>query len=158
MCELWLRQTTRIISGGYPNRICYSTTVQLWNGEREGSTALPHPIPADLVDLIARRFQLLGEPSRIRLLDELRDGEASVRELAEGLEMNQQNVSKHLALLADGGVLARRKDGTHVYYRIADDGVLALCEQVCGSLEQQLRGLAALVDGFASIQPERSAR
>ncbi len=120
--------------------------------------ALPHPIPSDLVELIARRFQLLGEPSRIRLLDQLRDGEASVRELAEGLEMNQQNVSKHLALLADGGVLTRRKHGTHVYYRIADGGVLALCEQVCGSLEQQLRGLAALVDGFATATPERSHR
>ena len=121
------------------------------------SMALPHPIPTDLVELIARRFQLLAEPSRIRVLDRLREGEASVQELADGLEMNQQNVSKHLALLADGGVLGRRKDGTHVYYRIADDGVLGLCEQVCGSLEQQLRGLAALVDGFAPVQPERSS-
>jgi DNA-binding transcriptional ArsR family regulator len=120
--------------------------------------ALPHPIPADLVELIARRFQLLAEPSRIRLLDRLRDGEASVRELADELEMNQQNVSKHLGLLADGGVLARRKDGTQVHYRIADDGVFDLCEQVCGSLEQHLRGLAALVDGFAPAIPERSAR
>jgi len=120
--------------------------------------ALPHPIPADLVDLIARRFQLLSEPSRIRLLDQLLEGEASVHELAEQLEMTQQNVSKHLSLLTDGGVLARRKDGTHVFYRIADDGVFTLCEQVCGSLEQQLRGLAALVDGFSSAQPERSIR
>jgi DNA-binding transcriptional ArsR family regulator len=118
--------------------------------------ALPHPIPADLVELIARRFQLLGEPSRIRLLDQLRDGEASVRELADKLEMNQQNVSKHLGLLADAGVLTRRKDGTQVYYRIADSAVFDLCEQVCGSLEHHLRGLAALVDGFASATLERS--
>jgi DNA-binding transcriptional ArsR family regulator len=121
--------------------------------------ALPHPIPADLVDLIGRRFQLLAEPARIRLLDRLRDGEASVQELAEQLEMSQQNASKHLTLLADGGVLVRRKEGTHVYYRIADDGVFTLCEQVCGSLEQQLRGFAALVEEFSSSpQPERSLR
>jgi DNA-binding transcriptional ArsR family regulator len=120
--------------------------------------SLPHPIPQDLVELIARRFRLLAEPMRIRLLDRLRDGEATVQELAEALDTTQQNVSKHLALLAEGGVLARRKERTSVYYRIADDGVLALCEQVCGSLEQQLRGFAALIDGLAAVQPERSIR
>ncbi len=111
--------------------------------------SLPHPIPESLVEPIAHRFRLLSEPTRIRLLDRLRDGEESVQELAEGLATTQQNVSKHLALLADAGILVRRKERTHVYYRIADDGVLALCEQVCGSLENRLRSLAALVDGFA---------
>jgi DNA-binding transcriptional ArsR family regulator len=109
---------------------------------------LPHPMPDELVVLVARRFHLLGEPMRLRLLDRLRDGEATVQELADGLGASQQNVSRHLALLTDAGILARRKDGTHVRYRIGDDEVLGLCEQMCGSLEHQLRGLAALVDGF----------
>ncbi len=95
---------------------------------------LPHPLPEDLVELIARRFRVLSEPSRIRLLDRLRDGERSVNDLAAQLGAGQQNVSKHLSVLADAGILARRKDGNHVYYRIADEDVLALCEQVCGSL------------------------
>jgi DNA-binding transcriptional ArsR family regulator len=109
--------------------------------------SLPHPLPADLVELIARRFRVLGEPIRIRLLDQLRDGERSVNELAAQLGAGQQNVSKHLAVLADAGILARRKDGNHVYYRIVDDGVLGLCQQVCGSLEQQLQTLALIVTG-----------
>lgn len=109
--------------------------------------ALPHPLPEDLVELIAQRFRVLGEPSRIRLLDRLRDGEQTVNELAARLDAGQQNVSKHLTLLADAGILARRKEGNHVYYRIADDGVLGLCEQVCGSLEQQVQTLALLVAG-----------
>lgn len=108
---------------------------------------LPHPLPADLVELIARRFRALSEPTRIRLLDELRDGERSVNELAAELGAGQQNVSKHLSLLADAGILARRRDGTHAYYRIVDDGVLGLCRQVCGSLEQQLQTLALIVAG-----------
>ena len=58
--------------------------------------ALPHPLPDDLVELIARRFRVLGEPMRIRLLDRLREGEATVGELAEALDASQQNVSKHL--------------------------------------------------------------
>lgn len=107
--------------------------------------ALPHPLPEDLVELIARRFRAMSEPMRIRLLDHLRDGEASVGELSEAAHASQQNISKHLALLADAGVLGRRKDGNHVYYRIVDDGVLSLCEDVCGSLEEQLKTLSALV-------------
>jgi DNA-binding transcriptional ArsR family regulator len=108
---------------------------------------LPRPVPDELVELIARRFRVLGEPLRIKLLDRLRDGEASVNELTVAIDASQQNVSKHLAVLADAGVLGRRKEGTHVYYRIVDEGVLALCEQVCGSLEQQLRALSELVSG-----------
>ena len=108
---------------------------------------LPHPLPHDLVELIARRFRVLGEPMRIRLLDRLRDGEATVGELSDALEASQQNISKHLAVLSDAGVLGRRKDGNHVYYRIVDEGVFALCEDVCGSVQQQLRTLNALVTG-----------
>lgn len=109
--------------------------------------SLPHPLPDDLVELIARRFRVLGEPMRIKLLDRLRDGEATVNELSEALSASQQNVSKHLAVLTEVGMLGRRKDGTHVYYRIVDEGVFGLCEQVCGSVQQQLRALNELVEG-----------
>jgi DNA-binding transcriptional ArsR family regulator len=106
---------------------------------------LPHPLPEDLAELIARRFRAIGEPMRIRLLDQLRDGEATVGELSEALGASQQNVSKHLAVLADAGILGRRKEGNRVYYRIADEGVFALCEDVCGSVQEQLRSLSELV-------------
>jgi DNA-binding transcriptional ArsR family regulator len=106
---------------------------------------LPHPLPEDLAELIARRFRAISEPLRIRMLDLLRGGELSVNELAEQLGAGQQNVSKHLGVLVDAGVLTRRKEGNHVYYRIADEGVFALCEQVCGSLQSQLSSLAALI-------------
>ena len=109
--------------------------------------ALPHPIPGDLAELVARRFRLLAEPMRIRLLDRLRDDEATVGELADALGTSQQNVSKHLAELAQAGILGRRKEGNRVYYRIVDDGVFALCEQVCGSVQEQLRALNELVGG-----------
>jgi len=108
---------------------------------------VPHPIPDELAELIARRFRALGDPLRVRMLDLLRDDELSVSELAERLAAGQQNVSKHLALLADAGMVARRKDGTRVYYRIADPAIFDLCDQVCGSLQAQLTTLAALVGG-----------
>jgi DNA-binding transcriptional ArsR family regulator len=111
--------------------------------------ALPHPIQEELAELVARRFRLLAEPMRIRLLDRLRDGEATVGELSEALAATQQNVSKHLGVLADAGLLGRRKQGNHVYYRIVDESVFALCEQVCGSVQQQLRALHELVEGVS---------
>jgi len=84
---------------------------------------------------------------RIRLLDRLREGEATVGELSEAVAASQQNVSKHLAVLLDVGVLGRRKEGNHVYYRIADEGVFTLCEDVCGSVQEQLRSLSELIAG-----------
>lgn len=75
------------------------------------------------LELVARRFRVLSEPMRIRLLDQLRDGEATVGELSDALAASQQNVSKHLNVLADSGMLGRRKEGNHVYYRIVDESV-----------------------------------
>jgi len=73
-----------------------------------------------------------------------------VNELSEALESSQQNVSKHLAVLTEVGILGRRKDGTHVYYRIVDESIFALCEQVCGAVQQQVETLNKLLSGVRS--------
>lgn len=108
---------------------------------------LGHPLPDELVELIARRFRLLGEPTRIKLLDRLRQGDASVQELTEAIGTTQQNVSKQLGVLLQAGIVGRRKVGNYAYYSIADESVFALCEQVCGSLERQLDSLREVVAG-----------
>ncbi len=112
--------------------------------------ALPHPLPNDLAELIARRFRVIGEPMRIRLLDRLRDDEATVNELAEALGASQQNVSKHLAVLAEVGIVGRRKEGNRVYYSVVDEGIFSLCEEVCGSLQRQLASLKELMSAVGS--------
>jgi DNA-binding transcriptional ArsR family regulator len=113
--------------------------------------ALPSPIPAPLVEMIATRFRLLSEPMRVRALDHLRGrGEASVGEIAEALGTSQQNVSKHLGALHGGGIVAKRRDGNKVLYSIADETVIAICEAVCGSIERQTEELSAAVAGVAS--------
>lgn len=108
---------------------------------------LPHPLPEVLVELVARRFHVLGEPMRVRLLDRLRDGEATVHDLAEGVHASQQNVSRHLLLLHEAGVVARRKSGTQVYYRVVDEGVFEVCESVCGSVQRHVSELNAIFEG-----------
>jgi len=98
-------------------------------------------------ELIARRFRALSEPTRLRILDQLRRSEeASVGELAAAIESSQQNVSKHLSALAAEGFVARRKQGTSSIYRISDPGVLGLCESVCAGIEQELARVGAVLD------------
>jgi DNA-binding transcriptional ArsR family regulator len=106
-----------------------------------------HPLPDDLIELIARRFRLLGDPTRIKLLDTLRQGEASVQELTSTIGTTQQNVSKHLGALLHAGIVGRQQVGNYAYYSIVDDGVFALCEHVCGSLQAQLESLREIVAG-----------
>ena len=107
---------------------------------------LPNPIPIELAEMIAARLRVIGDPNRIRILDLLREGELTVGQLTERLDTSQQNVSKHLGVLLQAGIVSRRKHGTSSYYAVADDGVYALCEQVCGGLQAQLADLTALME------------
>lgn len=106
---------------------------------------LPHPLPDPLAELIAERFAALAEPTRIKLLDRLRDGEASVSELVEACGTSQQNVSKHLRVLADAGLVSRRRDGNFARYAIADEMVMRICGEVCGGIRRSLDELDALI-------------
>lgn len=108
---------------------------------------LPSPIPPELAEMIAARLRVIGEPIRIRILDLLRqDEELSVSELTQRLGSSQQNTSKHLGILLNAGIVARRKQGNSSLYSIADRGVYDLCEQVCGGLQSQLAELRAVVE------------
>ena len=103
------------------------------------------PLPEPLIDLVAQRFRLLGEPLRIKLLDHLREGDATVGELREALGASQQNISKHLGILLSAGMVARTKQSNHARYSISDPSVFDLCEQVCGGMRRQLQDLEAIL-------------
>ena len=70
------------------------------------------------MEVLADRFRLLAEPTRLRLLWLLADRERCVSDLAQELGCTQANVSKHLSMLADAGLLQRRKDGLHCYHMV----------------------------------------
>ena len=84
---------------------------------------------------------------RIRLLDTLRDGPATINELTEKLGATQQNVSKHIGVLAQAGIVGREKDGNRVRCFIADETIFELCELVCGGMRQQVAELDQLLSG-----------
>lgn len=91
----------------------------------------------EVVGLVAQRFKVLSEPLRLQILQRLERGESSVSDITHAVASTQPNVSKHLRILQNGGLVARRQDGNTVYYRIADDSVFELCQVVCGSLQEK---------------------
>jgi len=109
--------------------------------------SVPHPLPDPLADLIAHRFRVLGEPMRIKLLDRLREGPATVGELQEATGASQQNVSKHMGVLRAAGFVSRTKQGNFSRYSIADNAVFDLCDTVCGGLREQIDEMEALLTG-----------
>jgi DNA-binding transcriptional ArsR family regulator len=104
-----------------------------------------HPLPEPLIELVAQRFRVLGEPMRIKLLDRLREGDATVGELQQALGASQQNVSKHLGILHAAGMVTRTKQGNHTRYSISDPSVFELCDQVCGGVRRQLTELESIL-------------
>lgn len=95
------------------------------------------PLSRQALELVAQRFKSLADPTRLELLQALFAGERSVQELCAATGAAQANASKHLAVLAEQGIVARRKDGLFVRYRLADESVRELCEVVCGSLAER---------------------
>ena len=92
-----------------------------------------------MLDLVARRFRTLGEPYRLRILQVLQAGEKSVGELVAALDGNQPNVSKHLQILSDAGLISRRRESTTIFYAISDPMVFKLCALVCNSEAERSR-------------------
>ena len=104
------------------------------------------PLTDETIELVARRFRLLGEPVRLRLLQLLESDERTVNELVAALQGNQPNISRHLNALFDGGLVKRRRDGINILYSIADPVVFKLCGLVCASAREQVRGQLSAFD------------
>ena len=101
------------------------------------------------IELVARRFAVLSEPLRLKLVHALFDGEKHVGALVEQTGGTQANVSRHLQTLTQAHILSRRKEGLQVFYAIADPTIFKLCELVCGSLEKTLQRQASALGGEA---------
>jgi DNA-binding transcriptional ArsR family regulator len=100
-------------------------------------------LPPEAIQHVAAYFQALSEPTRLQILNLLRGGERNVGELAQLTGYTSANISRHLGVLVQHGLVARETRGTAVYCRIADDSVYALCDLVCGNISRQLERAAA---------------
>lgn len=104
------------------------------------------PMGGKMIERVAERFRILGDPLRLRLLQHISEGEMSVAELVEAVESTQANVSKHLQILLRAGVLERRKEGLRVFYRVVDPRVFELCDVVCGSLADHVNREMSVIE------------
>lgn len=98
----------------------------------------PSKLSDHALELIAARFKVLSEPTRLKLLIALEKCEKNVTALVEATGATQANVSRQLQVLADAGLLARRKEGLQVFYHIADPTIFDLCGHVCDSLQRRI--------------------
>lgn len=94
------------------------------------------------LEMIANRFKALSEMSRLKIIIALEDGQKNVTSLIELTGLTQANLSRHLQTLVEVGILARRKEGLSVYYRIADPTIFKLCDQVCGGIARHMEAQA----------------
>ncbi len=98
-------------------------------------------IPDDFLDKMAVKFHMLGDRTRLSIVRALLSGERNVSDVVEETGQHQANVSKHLKLLADAGMVLRRKDGLMVYYRLSDPLVERLCSLVCGTIVEESKAI-----------------
>ncbi len=107
---------------------------------------LTNPQPAELDQLfesVSGYFALLSEPTRIKILYTLCMGERAVNDIVDQVGSTQANVSRHLNMLYSAKVLARRKEGTQVYYRIDDENTMNLCRNVCEQMSARIEQQSA---------------
>lgn len=106
---------------------------------------------------VAGYFQALSEPTRLQILNLLRQQERNVGELAQLCGFTAANVSRHLALLTRQGLVAREPRGNSAYYSIADPSVYQLCDLVCGNIARQFERSASKRAAFV-VPPVRRGR
>jgi DNA-binding transcriptional ArsR family regulator len=115
-------------------------------------------MPIAALEQVANYFQALSDPTRLRILNLLQDGERNVGELAQLCEFTSANISRHLAILSKHGLVARTSRGTSVYYRIADESVYALCDLVCGNIGRQFEQSALSRHPFMQAAKNTSSK
>ena len=87
---------------------------------------------------VAAYFNVLSEPARLRIMYAICSGEKSVSEVVEMCGSSQANVSRHLLALHRAGILLRRKQGVTVFYSIADNATVEMCQTVCAKIAESI--------------------
>lgn len=107
------------------------------------------PVPPEVVQQVAEYFSVLSEPMRLRILNLLQDGEKCVQELVESTQTSQANVSKHLKVMLQAGILTRRTEGTSAFYGVADELTFELCGLVCDRIASRIEEQAKHFRNFS---------
>ena len=117
----------------------YSNSRQhIFNAMSKRSKKSPPPVTDEALSLIASWFKVLAEPSRLRILRSIEEGEKNITELVAATGLTQANVSRHVQSLAEAGMVGRRRAGLVTICYIADPTITELCDTVCNNLQKRL--------------------
>lgn len=113
------------------------------------NTQLSTPDPA-IITAVADYFKVLSEGSRLQILSCLKSGSMNVMEIGEATGLGQANLSKHLKVLTQAGILSRQPKGTSAYYEVADPVIFELCELACDRISERIKNQANSLKAFHS--------
>lgn len=112
---------------------------------------------SDAFDACASYFGVLSEPMRLRILRSICEQEKSVSEIIEDTGATQTNISRHLNLMHRSGVLARRRDGNQIFYRVADVAMVEICRTVCRRISERIDAKTPLRRDLLQLLPKAKA-
>lgn len=112
----------------------------------------------EVFESVARYFSVLGEPTRLRILHTLCQDEKCVNEIIRVTDLAQANVSRHLGLMYQAGMLSRRREGTQIFYKVADPMYAELCRTVSAQVAGRADGEANASDSFHPFADESTRR
>ncbi len=98
----------------------------------------------EVFESVARYFLILSEPARLRILHAICQGEKAVGAIVDETELAQSNVSRHLNLMYQAGVVRRRRDGSQVFYSVTDSTLTDVCRAVCVRVSAEMEGSKGL--------------
>ena len=107
---------------------------------------------------VAAYFSVLSEPTRLKIMHAVCEAEQSVSQIVTATGATQTNVSRHLGLMYRHGVLARRREGNQIYYRVADETMLEICRSVCNRIATTIDDRRLLKRQFLRLVPSRKKR
>ena len=105
----------------------------------------------EVFESVAKYFSLLCDPTRLRIVHSICQDEKSVNAIADETGVTQSNVSRHLGMLYQAGVLARRREGSQMFYRVTDSAFTDICRTVCIRVAGELEGSKALKRRFKNV-------
>jgi ArsR family transcriptional regulator len=105
------------------------------------------PVSEESLTLIAAWFRTLSEPSRLKILHALEQGEKNITELVTETGLTQANVSRHVQSLVDAGMVGRRREGLNAICFISDPNITELCDSVCKNLMKRLSSQVKMLGG-----------
>jgi DNA-binding transcriptional ArsR family regulator len=92
----------------------------------------------EMFESVARYFSVLGEPTRLKILSVICGGEQCVSDIIQATGLAQANISRHLGLMYQAGLLSRRREGTLVFYRVSDRHAAELCRSIRNQVQLRL--------------------